>query len=203
MLKQLLTISLITGIALGSLVACDADPEQSRSVVFINSFNCGVPVFSDVLEQGDDIAVTTDDYIGEDWPLVWFYNKPYNHMIITRPGGPHGDVVIESYTVAWSARSDGGAVPPVRTEYMGLKVETDDKKGGQVRLVSVQEKMFLLNDLFIANPNAAILMNATLTFQAREAGTDRNSTFIVTASVQFADFIIVTEDKDDPPTCNE
>jgi hypothetical protein len=201
MLKRFLTLSLITGIALGSLVACDADPEQSRSVVFINSFNCGVPVFSDVLEQGTDIALPADDYIAEDWPLVWFFNKPYNTMIITQPGFPHGDAVIESYTVAWS-RPDGGPVPPVREEFMGLNVNSDDKQAGQVRLVSVQEKLF--PDIAALQGGAgALVMNATLTFQARESGTSRYSTFIANVTVQFADFIVATDEKEDPPTCNE
>jgi len=199
MLKRFLTISLITGIALGSLVACDADPEQSRSVVFISSFNCGVPVFADVLEQGD-ITVPGDEFISEDWPLVWFWNKPYNQMIVTRPNAPHGEVIVESYTVQWS-RPDGGAVPPVREEFMGLKVQTSDKAGGQVRLVSVQEKLF--PDIAALQSGGALIMNATLTFQARESGTDRNSTFIANVTVQFADYIVDTDDKDDPPSCNE
>ena len=201
MLKRLLTLSLITGIALGSLVACDADPEQSRSVVFISSFNCGVPVFSDVLEQGD-LAAPGDEFIGEDWPVVFFFNKPYSTMIITHPGKPYGDAVIESYTVEWS-RPDGGAVPPLRTEYMGLKVASDDKVGGQVRLVSVQEKLFPdIAALQNGGGGGALVMNATLTFQAREAGTNRNSTFIASVTVQFADAVVDTEDKEDPPTCN-
>ena len=200
MLKRFLTISLITGLALGSLVACDTDPEQSRSVVFINSFNCGVPLFSDVLEQGD-ILVAGDEFISEDWPLVWFFNKPYNNMILTRPGAPHGDVIVESYTVTWS-RPDSGPVPPTREEFMGLKVQTGDKQGGQVRLVSVQEKLFP-DIVALQGGGGALVMNATLTFQAREAGTDRNSTFIAVVTVQFADYIIDTEDKDGLPTCNE
>ena len=201
MLKRFLTLSLITGIALGSLVACDADPEQSRSVVFINSFNCGVPVFSDVLEQGDDIAAAGDDFIAEDWPLVWFFNKPYNTMIVTQPGFPHGDAVIESYTVQWS-RPDGGPVPPPREEFMGLKIKSDDKNAGQVRLVSVQEKLFP-DIVALQGGGGALVMNATITFQAREAGTSRNSTFVSNVTVQFADIVMVTDDKEDPPTCNE
>ena len=202
MLKRFLTLSLITGIALGSLVACDADPEQSRSVIFISSFNCGVPVFSDVLEQGD-ITAPGDEFISEDWPLVWFFNKPYNHMIITQPGYPHGDSVIESYTVVWS-RPDGGAVPPPREEFMGLNVQSDDSSPGQVRLVSVQEKLFPdIAALQNGGGAVSIIMNATITFQARESGTDRNSTFIATVTVQFADYIVDTDDKEDPPTCND
>jgi hypothetical protein len=201
MLKRFLTLSLITGIALGSLVACDADPEQSRSVVAISSFNCGVAMFSDVLEQGDDLASAADDFIAEDWPLVWFYNKPYNDMVVTQPGRPYGEAIIESYTVQWS-RPDGGAVPPARTEYMGLKINSDDSNSGNIRLVSVQEKLF--PDIVALQGGAgALVMNATLTFQTREAGTDRTGSFTVSVTVQFADTVILTDDKGDQPTCNE
>lgn len=201
MLKRFLTLSLIAGIALGSLVACDSDPEQGRSVVAISSFNCGVPLFSDVLEQGDDLGSAADDFIAEDWPLVWFYNKPYNGMVVTQPGRPYGEVIIESYTVQWS-RPDGGAVPPDRTEYMGLRINSDDRMSGQVRLVSIQEKLF--PDIVALQGGAgALVMNATLTFQARETGTGRESTFVTSVTVQFADTIILTDDKANQPSCNE
>ena len=104
----LLAAILIVLAALG----CDDTGENARIVTVTSLFNEGAPVVSDVLEQGDDISITSDDFIADDVVPIEFYAKPYADLVVTAPGKPYGDVIVERYDITYTRVDGGTEVPP-------------------------------------------------------------------------------------------
>jgi len=198
MLKRFVIIAFMAVAGFAALVGCDNDPEQQRSVVTIASLNCNLPVFSDVLEQGDSLFLLIDDFVAEDWVQVWFYNRPYNGLVITEPVAPHGDFLITDYRIAWTSGS-GGPVLATRMEQVSINVSTRDVATGWIRMVSLADK---LDPIIVAlRAGGVTFMTANITFYGHEIGTDRTTTIEARASVEFTEFFIATKDKEPIDEC--
>ena len=196
--RKLLGFLCVLGIVVAFLVSCDSDGEEKRSVITVASINENVPVFSDVLEQGDSVyredgtAVTIDDYIREDYVEVLFYNRPYSALTFTGTGRPYGEYLVTRYRVEWE-RAGGGELPPVYNGATSISVPTDEYVAGAIVLVPFATKQLVfinsLNYLGL-NAGAEILCIAHITFWGHEVGTGRETMFEASVSVNFADWII-------------
>lgn len=198
MIKRLLALTVALVVGVGLFAGCDDTPEAERSVVFVANVNEGAPVIADVLEQGEDLALLSDDFIAPDWILFQFGNRPYNDVIFTAPGFPHGDFIITRYDITWT-RVDGGspALPP----YSGntnIRVGSGELVEAAILLVNFNNKlepMMTALQYGAATP-VEILMRADIVFTGHEAGTDRETQIQSSLSVSFADLVIETDKKE-------
>jgi hypothetical protein len=158
--------------------ACDSnDPQQNRSVVFIESLNGNVtPVTSDIVTNGS---------VFPDAITVVFRNRPYSRLIVTRPDDPYGNYEFTRYKVEWTALDGSGTTIAPYEADLGLTVETEELAIAEVMIVTWEMK---------ANPpistipaDTQVNMNAKITFYGHEVGTGRETTTIANIGVIFAD----------------
>lgn len=206
MLKRFLAFAAIVGVAIGVMAGCDNTGEQQRSQVVVSSVNLGAPVVVDVLEQGDSVyaagttnPVTNDDFIAQDWLILQLQNFPYNPLVVTEPGLPHGDFLITHYDVQWT-RTDGGTTTlPPYTGYTNQVVPSGvDDVFMSILLVTFDNKNLpVLADLcyICANSGDEILMRADITLYGHEVGTERETEIEFSVGVSFVDLVIATGDK--------
>jgi len=200
MLKRLFAYAVVVTACAGALAGCKNSAEQQRSVISVASLNCNEPGQSDVLEQGDSLNLMADDYYAADWSRVRFENKPYNGMITTDPGAPHGDFLVTRYHVRWT-RSDGGPVLPERDEATSITVPSGKDNEGFIRLVSLEDKETPILTALRYAPSH-IRMTAHITFYGHEIGTDRETSVEAALEVEFFDWFIATSDKPADTGCN-
>ena len=187
MAKHLLVLLMISVMVL-SIAGC-GEEQQNRSVVTVASLNENVPFLADVYSE-NDLADPLDDAIVEDYIEVLFQNKPYNNLVITEPFQPHGDYIVDQYTITWTRTDGGSGVPP---DYFGgtsIRVPSGGFGGGNIVLVPFSVKLMPFM-VALQGTGTELLMVATITFSGHEAGTDRRSTFAGSISVGFGDVIIV------------
>ena len=209
--KRFLVVTFIISALFVISVGCDNDPEQMRSVVTVSSLNANAPLLSDVLEQGDStfddrgFPVMSDDYIAEDWIPVTFFNRPYNEVVTTAPGSPHGDFLITRYTVRW-VRTDGGSPAlPDFTAGLGVLVPMGETVEALIQLVTYENKTesYIFNLCYLPAPPPAgygctdagneIFMTAFITFYGHELGTDRETSIEAMLGVAFVDVVVESE----------
>ncbi len=183
------------------LVGCQSDPEEKRAVITVSSINDNQPYFSDVISQGDSVydrsgtPVTWDDYVDEDWVNVTFYNKPYNPFNTAEPGTPFGDYIVTRYMIEWE-RVDGGTEKP--DTYNGatsIILPSGEFTTGGILLVPFYEKNKpYLQEINYLGPRMGqeVLCIAHITFWGHEIGTDRETLFKASLSVNFGDLIIAS-----------
>jgi hypothetical protein len=206
--KRFLVVTFIISALFIVSAGCGGDPEQQRSVVVVSSLNDNSPLLCDVMEQGDSTfdengnPVRHDDYIAETWIPVVFYNKPYNNVVTTAPGEPHGDFLITRYTVQW-IRTDGGSPAlPDYTSWVGIMVPSGEYVEGMIQLVTFENKMasHIFNLCYdpdvwgCTNTGDEIFMLAHITFYGHETGTDRETEIEATLGVSFTDMVVKSED---------
>ena len=175
MLKRFLPLALSALLLPALLIGCDADNEQQRSVVTVWSMNCRAPAYSDV-----------GGVISDTWVPVLFENQPYNSLVTTQPGAPHGSFLITEYTIDWESLDGGGALP-TRTEATSFSIPSGEINGGYVRLVDLAEKTGSILSPLAGTSNTR-LMKAHITFVGHESGTDRETEITSAVTVEFADF---------------
>ena len=160
------------------------------------SFNENSSLISDVLEQGEDLTITTDDWIGPEVVSVVFYNRPYNNIVLTKPDEPHGEYIVTRYTVDW-VRTDGGSPALPRYEGgLGIGVPTGEDIEGMITLVTFENKSTSpLADIAAGGVNefTEIRMNATVTFYGHEAGTTRETAIEASLGVLFVDMFVESD----------
>ncbi len=200
MRKRIFAFTLLALALAAALAGCKNDPEQQRSVISVASLNCNNPGQSDVLEQGDSLNTTADDYYADDWVRVRFENKPYNELITTEPGLPHGDFLVTRYHIRWT-RDDGGPVLPERTEQTSISVPSASDNVGYIRLVSLEDKETPVLTALQYAPGH-IRMRAHITFYGHEVGTDRETSVEAALDVEFFDWMIATSEKPTDTGCN-
>jgi hypothetical protein len=201
-------LALVVGVFLAS---CNDAGENGRAVVTVSSMNGNAPFFSDVLEQGDSLffppggplaglPLTLDDFVGEDWVPVTFYNRPYNDFATTGPGKPFNDFLVTGYHVTWRRVDGGVGIPPAYTGATNINVPSGKEIGALILLVPYEVKNTPLMTAINYNnppPGGAFpdeyLMIAHVEFTGHEVGTDRDQTFSAEVSVNFADPVVVTE----------
>lgn len=164
--------------------SCDNTPEQQRSVVSVTSINQNVsPLLSDV--QFNDGTGTS--YV-PDYVEVVMYNRPYNVMIFTSPEQPFGAFQVTRYKVEWTRTDGGSPALPTYENDMTLVVDSEDIAGGNILLVTVDNKTNPpLSDL--AGSSNTITMNAKITFYGHEVGTERETEVVANLGVLFGDVI--------------
>lgn len=197
--RKLLIFTCILGTLIVLLVSCQTGSEEHRSVVTVAAINDNIAFFSDVYEQGDSVLRTDgtpvefDDYVKEDHVKILFYNRPYDPIVFTGPGRPFGEYLITRYRIDWQ-RTDGGAeIPPTYYGATSISVPTESFVEGTIVLVPYEVKnMPFLVYLRYNEPGWAeeILCIAHITFWGHEVGTDRETTFTASMSVNFADLVI-------------
>ncbi len=198
MRRKLLGFLCVLGATVIFLVSCQTDGEESRAVVTVAAINENVPVFSDVLEQGDSVRrdngqfVIWDDYIKEDHVSVLFYNRPYNPLAFTEPGRPFGEYLVTRYRVEWERLDGGSPTPPTYNGVTSVSVPTGEFVEAFVVLVPFEVKtMPFLTALQYSS--SEILCHAHFTFWGHEVGTDRETLFRASISVNFADLLVKSE----------
>jgi hypothetical protein len=191
MRRKFKLILILIGISTVVLASCDNDPEENRAVVVVSSINENAPFSSDVLDQGDSLAVTTDDFIREDWIPVTFYNRPYNSIIATSPGGALNDVLVTDYRVTWE-RVGGGTIPPPFDGATSILVPSGELISATIVLVPIATKELAFLSALQYNPGQ-ILMTANILFTAHEVTSGREVTITASLSVNFADYLNTDE----------
>ncbi len=177
MLKRFLVVAAIMVVALPLVSGCDNNAEQQRSVITISSMNCSAPAFSDVIGDLGSIADT--------WVPVVFENRPYNALVTTSPGTPHGDFVVTKYRIDWVSL-DGGTALSSRVEQTSFSIPSGKLGGGFIRLVGLLDKTSpVLTALQVIGVRA---MQANITFTGHEAGTEREVDVKVSVTVEFANY---------------
>jgi hypothetical protein len=169
------------------LVGCN-DEENKRSVVTVSSMNLNAPFFSDVIDQGDSLQSTSDDFVAEDWCPVVFKNRPYSSVVFTGPEEPFNDFLITRYRVEWR-RVDGGAyIPPPFDGAMSTNVPSGEEVEAAIVLVPflVKNDPNLVAIRYTSNEFLAV---ARVTFWGHEVGSNRDQDFSAEISVNFADFL--------------
>ena len=205
--RKFMLFVLVLGI-LGILVAsCENESESNRAVVIVPSLNENMPLFSDVLDQGDTLYVgglpwTIDDFIREDFVPVAFYNRPYNAFTMTGPGEPLSDFLVTRYRVEWRRVDSGPAdeIPPPYDGATSIMVPSNSIVTGAVLLVPAEVKnMAFIQDINylhkapVGNWPDEYLMIAHFTFWGHEVGTKREWSFEAELSVDFADPVVESE----------
>lgn len=164
--------------------SCDNTPQQNRSVLSVTSINDNVsPLLSDVVFNDGTGISYVPDYVA-----VIMDNRPYNNIIMTAPGRPHGDFQVTSFKVEWT-RTDGGspALPAYEAD-MVMVVPTGKINASDILVVTVDNKTNPpLNAL--AGTAQTISMNAKITFFGHEVGTERETEVIANLGVLFGDVI--------------
>lgn len=178
MLKRFLPLALVALILPVFLVGCDAENEQQRSVVTLWSMNCRAPAYSDVVGDTGSISDT--------WVPVLFQNRPYNALVTTSPGAPHGEFIVTDYTIVWESL-DGGAVLPTRTEHTSFTIPSGEINGGYVRLVGLEDKTSAV--LTPLQTGGVRVMKANITFAGHEGGTERETEIAAGVTVEFANYV--------------
>lgn len=175
--KITILTALLTALAIVVIGCGSDDPQQNRSVIYIESLNNNVaPVVSDIITNGTVYPDAVD---------VVFRNRPYSRIIVTAPDEPYGYFEFTSYTVEWS-RPDGGPVPASYTAGMGLSVPSGYNAESNITIVTWEMK---------ANPplstipaNTEVNANARITFVGHEVGSDKDIEVVANIGVIFADF---------------
>lgn len=212
--KKTLVFTVIIGALFAVLAGCDNDPEQNRAVVTVSSLNNNTPLLSDVWEQGDSIRnkqgdlVLHDDHIREDWIPVVFFNKPYNAIVTTGPGAPHGDFLVTRYRVHWE-RTGGGLALPDFEAGLGIMIPSGKSVEGMIQLVTFENKSDSLLHSYCyypwdhpdypgvfncVNAGGEIFMTAHITFYGHEVGTDHEGSVEAQLGVAFTDLVVETAD---------
>ena len=156
------------------LVACDDAPESGRATIIVTNINNGSPLESDVLTGG---------LVYEDLVPVSFISRPYNQFITA----PRGDAIVEKYRIEWTRTDGGSGTLETREEITNIFVPLDDEPtGGVIRLVSWDDKSGPVLAPLVGTSNQ-IAMTATITFFAREVGTEHDIECQAIVSVHFAD----------------
>jgi hypothetical protein len=158
MLKRHVVFIALAAVALAA-VGCDDAPESGRAVVAVSSINGGNPVSSSVSSGVDDVV-----------PMEFRF-RPYNTFLDISEAAPHGDVIVERYTVTWSS----GAIAS-REEITSFFLSVYEPAIYGVRLVAASEKGAVA---------AGTSLVAHIDFVAREMGNDATSEFSTEVTVSF------------------
>ncbi|HEX5131148.1 MAG TPA: hypothetical protein VFX92_01530 [Candidatus Krumholzibacteria bacterium] len=159
------------------LVACDDAPESGRLTASVVSFNNGSPVESDVSDGG---------VVYEDLIPVSFTARPYSEFVTVVDGGPHSEMIVESYRIVWTRVDGGSGVLATRTENTHVYMQVGDITGSAVRLVTWDDKTGSVLAPLVGTTNQ-IMMRADITFTGREVGTEEEIEFMASINVHFAD----------------
>jgi hypothetical protein len=143
-------------------VACDNTAEEGMAVFGVSDINDNNPI---VATGG--VGATVD---------MTFRWRPYFDPSATIvEAAPHGDYVIESYRITWSAVTSGATVPSPREETTNIFVPVYDLVKAGIIVVTPAE----------ATAAAGSVLNANIEFTAREMGTDKDAKFSTKISVTF------------------
>ena len=184
----LASVLVLGALALGCSEKSNFD---QRTVVFVSSVNDDKPFLCDVLNQGDSLwnrtrtaYKTDDDFITEDNLKVVIHNKPNNGVI--DPDQSLGNVLVTSYDVSFTPL--GGAALPVPpfTGETSILVPLNEFVTASILICPFSAKQAepLLSLQYSRNE---IMSIAHVVFHAQEVQTDREFTFDVNVSVNFAD----------------
>ena len=148
-----------------ALAACDDAPESGRAIVSVSEINGGAPVTASVA-AATDIAVPME-----------FRWRPYNDYVLSSEATPHGDIIIESFTITWTG-PDGSTAIPARTEAIAVFVPVYDLVTSQIRIATAAELGSVTG--------APVLLTAHVDFKAREMGNDHEIEFSTSFTANFA-----------------
>lgn len=158
-----------------SLVGCDADEEQQRTVVSVYSLNDNQAYQSDIVTGG----VYMEDVI----PVV-FQSRAYNSQIVTGTGLPYNDFLITGYRIEYIG-SDGSTYLPPYVGAMNASIEIDKQAMASVILVPA---LYKSQPPLSGLGGGAVLCTAHYTFMGREVGSGREQEFKAAITVNFADW---------------
>jgi hypothetical protein len=182
MLKRFMVVAAAMVVLL-AFTGCDTNNEQQRAVVTVYSMNCNAPAYGDVMTGGG----YADTFV----PVV-LYNRPYNSLVTTEPGSPHGDFLVTAYRIDWVSL-DGITVPGPRVEESSFIIPSGTLAGTFIRLMSIAEK----ENTFSAIGATTHMVRAEITFYGHETGTERDTEVETSVTLQVADFVDGTADNCD------
>lgn len=162
MLKRYIAIITLV-IAAIFAVACDDSPEEGLAVFAVSDINGNLPVVS-TGGAGATVSMT-------------FRWRPYNDIdgVITE-AAPHGDFIVESYRVTWTAVTSGATIPAPREETTAIFVPVYDLVPAGIVVATPAEA---------ASVAAGSILNAHIEFTAREMGTEQDAKFATIVTVSF------------------
>jgi len=155
---------LALAIAALALIGCDDSPENGRAIVAVSEINNGNPVQSSVSTGTSDIV-----------PMEFRW-RPYNEYALVSEATPHGDILIESYTISWTLDGGTSAIPS-RTEVTSIFVPVYDVVSAGILMVTAEEKAAVVG--------VPVSLIAHIDFKAREMGTEHEIEFSTQTSVTF------------------
>jgi len=143
-------------------VACDNTAEEGMAIFGVSDINDNNPVAA-----AAGVGATVD---------MTFRWRPYfdpNATIVA--AAPHGDYVIKSYRITWSAVTPGATVPSPREETTNIFVPVYDLVKAGIIVATPAE----------ATAAAGSVLNANIEFTALEMGTEKDAKFTAKVSVTF------------------
>jgi hypothetical protein len=150
--------------------------DQGVSVVTVASINENTPFFSDVIDS--------NGVVHEDFVNVVFENRPYSTLVITEPGFPFGDFIVKRYRVEWRRVDGGSGVPATYDGATSVSIPSGENVAATLILVPAIQKTVPPLDALVAG-TTEYLMVAEFTFWGSEGGSDRESSFRASLSVNF------------------
>jgi hypothetical protein len=150
-------------LALGALfaVACDDSQEQGMAIFGVSDINGGAA-----------ITGATANAV----PMTFRWRPYFDTNASIVEAAPHGDYVIDTYKVTWTAVTAGATVPGTRQEATSIFVPV---------YALVTSDIILATPAEAATVTAGALLNAHVDFTAHEMGTTKDAKFGVTVSVHF------------------
>lgn len=161
MLKRHLALLVLVIMAVFA-VGCDDNAEQGAAIFGVSDINGNNPI---VVAGG--VGATVD---------MTFRWRPYSDPNATIvEATPHGDYVIKTYRVTWSAVTQGATLPSPREEATNIFCPVYNLVKAGIVVVTPAE----------AAAAAGSVLNANIEFTALEMGTDRDAKFSTKVSVTF------------------
>ncbi len=178
----------LTALIVG-LVGCSPDERSPRSNVTIRGINGGLPVYSDVVNYGEDgNPGTDDDGIVEDPVIVQIANNPLQDQLSLDRSGPFGNVTIDEYRISFDPATE---IDPVGG---GIHVSIATRDTVEFAVVAVPIGHKMQSPLWDLRSGGQILTTAHLELW----GTERTSGDEIYAdgrfTVSFANFADQTDE---------
>jgi len=160
MFKRTLLL-LVLAVSAAFAVACDDSTSEGMAIFGVSDINGNAPVVS---AGGATVEMT-------------FRWRPYfdtNAAIVE--AYPHGDYVIDSYRVTWTAVTAGATLPSPRDTATQIFVPVYDLVSASILVATPAEAGVVA---------AGSVLNATIQFTAHEMGSDKEAKFSTTFAVTF------------------
>jgi hypothetical protein len=159
MLKTLALLALLLTSVF--VVACDDTAEEGMAVFAVSDIN-----------GGDPITGATASEV----PMTFRWRPYFDTSASIVEAAPHGDYIIDSYKVTWTAVTSGATVPGPRQEQTSILVPVYELVDNNIIVATAAEA---------GTVTAGAQLVAHIAFTAHELGTTKDAKFAVDVTVHF------------------